>query len=108
MWGAGGPFLPAGAMVVAVVTPVVFCNKATENCNKNNYISSLDSFSYVLLHIAKHIAVHVTLLVAWPEPECLAWPARTTLVQRDPCILGIARKLLSSRERLAGCTEAKT
>ncbi len=28
MWGAGGPFLPAAAMVVAVVMPVVICNKA--------------------------------------------------------------------------------
>jgi hypothetical protein len=27
MWGARGPFLPAAAMVVAVVTPVVFCAK---------------------------------------------------------------------------------
>jgi hypothetical protein len=35
MWGTGGPFPPAVAMVVAVVTPVVFCDKATENCNKN-------------------------------------------------------------------------
>jgi hypothetical protein len=30
MWGARGPFPPAVAMVVAVVTPVVFCAKATE------------------------------------------------------------------------------
>ncbi len=29
MWGARGPFPPATAMVVAVVTPVVFCAKAT-------------------------------------------------------------------------------
>ncbi len=35
MWGARGPFLPAAAMVVAVVTPVVFCAKATEKRNKN-------------------------------------------------------------------------
>jgi hypothetical protein len=34
MWGARGPFLPAAAMVVAVVTPVVFCAKATEKQNK--------------------------------------------------------------------------
>jgi hypothetical protein len=34
MWGAKGPFLPAAAMVVAVVTPVVFCAKASENRNK--------------------------------------------------------------------------
>jgi hypothetical protein len=30
MWGTRGPFLLAAAMVVAVVTPVVFCAKATE------------------------------------------------------------------------------
>jgi hypothetical protein len=30
MWGARGPFLPAAAMFVAIVMPVVFCAKATE------------------------------------------------------------------------------
>jgi hypothetical protein len=30
MWGARGPFPPAAAMVVVVVTPVVFCAKANE------------------------------------------------------------------------------
>jgi hypothetical protein len=30
MWGARGPFPLAAAMFVAVVTPVVFCAKATE------------------------------------------------------------------------------
>jgi hypothetical protein len=39
MWGARGPFLPAAAMVVAVVMPVVFCAKATEKRNKNTKIS---------------------------------------------------------------------
>ncbi len=39
MWGARGPFLPAAAMVVAVVTPVVFCAKATEKRNINTKIS---------------------------------------------------------------------
>ena len=43
MRGARGPFPPAAAMVVVVVTPLVFCNKATEKCNKNNIISFLDS-----------------------------------------------------------------
>jgi hypothetical protein len=33
MWGARGPFPPAAAMVVAVVTPVVFGAKATEKRN---------------------------------------------------------------------------
>ncbi len=39
MWGARGPIPPAAAMVVAVVTPVVFCAKTTEKRNKNTKIS---------------------------------------------------------------------
>ncbi len=39
MLGARGPFLPAAAMVVTVVMPVVFCAKATEKRNKNTKIS---------------------------------------------------------------------
>jgi hypothetical protein len=38
---ARGPFLPAAAMVVAVVMPVVFCAKANEKRNKNTKISCL-------------------------------------------------------------------
>jgi hypothetical protein len=34
MWGARGLIPPAAAMVVAVVTPVVFCAKATEKRKK--------------------------------------------------------------------------
>ncbi len=41
MWGTRGPFLPAVAMVVEIVMPVVFCAKATEKCNKNTKISCL-------------------------------------------------------------------
>ncbi len=41
MWGASEPFPPAAAMVVAVVTPVVFCAKATEKRNENTKISCL-------------------------------------------------------------------
>jgi hypothetical protein len=40
MWGARGPFLPAAAMVVAVVTQVAFCAKATKK-KKNTKISCL-------------------------------------------------------------------
>jgi hypothetical protein len=41
MWGARGTFPPAAAMVVAVVTSVVFSVKATEKWNKktkNSYL----------------------------------------------------------------------
>jgi hypothetical protein len=33
--------MPAAGMVVAVVTPVVLCNKATETFNKNSKTSCL-------------------------------------------------------------------
>jgi hypothetical protein len=39
MWGARGPFPPAAAMVVAVMTAVVYYAKATEKRNKNTKIS---------------------------------------------------------------------
>jgi hypothetical protein len=39
--GTSGPFPPAVAMVVAVVTPDVFCAKATEKCNKNTKLICL-------------------------------------------------------------------
>jgi hypothetical protein len=51
MWGARGPFLPAAAMVVAVVTPVVFCAIATEKCKKNTKISCLIEFRDVRWNI---------------------------------------------------------
>ncbi len=41
MWGTRGPFPPAVAMVVVVVMPVVFCNKATKNFNRNTETSCL-------------------------------------------------------------------
>jgi hypothetical protein len=41
MWGARGPFLLAAAMVVVVVTPVVFCAMAAERSNKIIKISCL-------------------------------------------------------------------
>ncbi len=78
MWGARGPFLPAAAMVVAVVMPVVFCAKATEKQNKNTKISCLLPKSLFVTFIVKYIVIHIALIVlgraqvvAWPEPEPL-------------------------------------
>ena len=67
MWGARGPFLPAAAMVVAVVTPVVFCAKATEK--KKTKISRWLLKSLFITIYVKHIVIHISLIVAWPEPE---------------------------------------
>jgi hypothetical protein len=69
MWGARGPFPPAAAMVVAVVMPVVLCNKATENFNKNTKTSCCNQYLYELLYIVKHIMIHVSLVVAWTKLE---------------------------------------
>jgi hypothetical protein len=71
MWGARGQFLPAGAMVVVFVMPVVFCAKATEIFNKTLNLVFCKQCFYLLLCIAKHIAIHVMLIVAWPKPEPL-------------------------------------
>jgi hypothetical protein len=49
MWGARGPFLTAAAMVVAVVTPVVFCAKATETCNENTE-TSFFTIKYLIIN----------------------------------------------------------
>jgi hypothetical protein len=79
MWGARGPFPPAAAMVVAVVTPVVFCAKATEKRNKISKISwwlpkSLFITIYCKIFCNSYIAncsVARAPVVAWPEPEPL-------------------------------------
>jgi hypothetical protein len=102
MWGTGEPFLPAAAMVVAVVMPVVFCNKATENCNKNSKISCLDSFFYILLHIVRHIAVHITLFVVWPEPELCSVPSPNHFSPMEPQHIGYRWKALVVARTISG------
>jgi hypothetical protein len=70
MWGARGAFPTAAAMVVAVVTPVVLCAKATEKSNKNTKISCLlqKKLSYSNTYIVKHIVIHILLIVAGLSP----------------------------------------
>ncbi len=79
MWGARGPFPLAAAMVVAVVTPVVFCAKATEKSDKNTKISrwlpkSLFITIYYKAYCNSYIAnssMARAQVVAWPEPKPL-------------------------------------
>ena len=62
MWGARRPFPPGAAMVVAVVTPVVFCAKATEiltNAIKTLKLVVCKQKKYLQLFIAKHIVIHI-------------------------------------------------
>jgi hypothetical protein len=72
MWGARGAFWPAAAMVVVVVTPFVFCAKATEiltNAIKTLKLVVCKQKKYLQLFIAKHIVIRVLLIVAWPDPK---------------------------------------
>jgi hypothetical protein len=90
MWGARGPFLPAAAMVMAVVMPVVFCAKATEKRNKNTKISwwlpkSLFSKTYCISYIA-NCSMARAQVVAWLEPKPL-W-------SNGPQHIGYCRKAL--------------
>ncbi len=54
-----------------------------------------DQFLYVLLYIVKHIIIHVSLIVAWTEPELYGSWSLNHFGPLDPGILGIAGKLLS-------------
>jgi hypothetical protein len=94
MWGARGPFLLAAAMVVAVVTPVVFCAKATEKRNKNTKINwwlpkslfiTICCKTYCNSYISNS-SVAQARVVAWPEPEPL-W-------SNGPRHIGYRRKAL--------------
>jgi hypothetical protein len=98
MWGARGPFLPAVAMAVAVVSPVVLCAKATEKCNENTQISCLlESILFIIISCKTYCNSYIAncsvaraQVAAWLEPEPL-W-------SMNPGILGIAGKLLSLQE----------
>jgi hypothetical protein len=50
MWGARGPIPPVAAMVMADVTPVLFCAKATEIL-KNAKNTKISCFSRIILSI---------------------------------------------------------
>jgi hypothetical protein len=71
MWGARGPFLLAAAVVMAVVTPVVFVLRLLKNAINTLNIVFCNQCLYLLLCIVKNIAVHVMLIVGWPEPQPL-------------------------------------
>jgi hypothetical protein len=88
MWGARGPLLPAAAMVVVVVTPVVFVLRPLKNAIKTLKLIVCKKSLYLLLYIVKHIAIHIMLIVEWPEPKPL-WsnvtPAYCVLPASSKC-----------------------
>jgi hypothetical protein len=69
IWGARGPFLPAAAMVVAVVMQVVFVLWLLKNAIKTPKLVVCKPISYYFLCILEHITIQVTLIVSWPEPN---------------------------------------
>ncbi len=97
MWGARGAFLLAAAMVVAVVTRVVFCAKATEilqKCKKNTKISCLWA---IILSITIHCKTYcnsriANCSVAWAR--ALAWPEPEPLWSIEPRHIGSRWKAL--------------
>ncbi len=61
MWGARGPCPPAAAMVVAIVTPVVFCAKATEKRNKKTKMSCLLAKSlFITIYCKTYCNLYIT------------------------------------------------
>jgi hypothetical protein len=98
MWGAREAYPPAAAMVVAVVTPVVFCAKATEKRNKNTKISCLLPKS---LFITIHCKTYCNSYIAncnVVEPKLWRGWSPNHFGPMNPSILGIAEKLLSLQE----------
>jgi hypothetical protein len=91
MWGTRGPFPPAAAMIVAVVTPVAFCAKATEKQNKNTKISCLLPKSLFITFIVKHIVIHTALIVRG-RARGVAWPEPVPLLSYGPRHIGYRRK----------------
>jgi hypothetical protein len=85
MWGARGPFPPAAAMVVAVVTPVVFVLRLLKNAIKTLKLGVCK------LKFLFNIIYCKTYYISCAA-NCSVARALTSLVQWDPGILGIGGK----------------
>ncbi len=90
MWGARGAFPPAAAMVVAVVTPVVLCAKATEKSNKNTKISCLSQKILVTTIYCKTYCNSYIANCSVVEPELWRGWSPNHFGPTDLGILGIA------------------
>ncbi len=98
MWGARGAFLPAAAMVVVVVTPVVLCPKATEKRNKNTKINCLLPKSLFITIYCKAYCNSCIAQCSVAEPKLWRGRSLNHFGPMNPGILGIARKLLTLQE----------
>jgi hypothetical protein len=94
MWGAWGPFLPAAAMVVAVVTPVVFCAKATEKCNDITKTSFLLTIILSITLCCKTYCSSHTANCSVARARVGARPEPKPLWSNGPQHIGYCRKAL--------------
>ncbi len=78
-------------MVVEVVTPVVFCAKATEKQNKNTKISYSSPKSLFITFIVTHIVIHISLIVCG-RAQVVAWLEPEPLLSNGPRHIGYHRK----------------
>jgi hypothetical protein len=100
MWGARGPFPPAAAIVVAVVTvtPVVFCAAAIEKRNRNTKTSWWLPKSLFITIFCKTYCNSYIANSSVARAQVVAWLGPNHYGPMDPGILGIAGKLLSLQE----------
>ncbi len=83
MCAARGPFLPAAAMIVAVVMPIMFVLRPLKNSIKTLKLVDFKQILYLLLSIVKNIEIQVMLIGAWLESV----PGQSAL----PMLLGLER-----------------
>ncbi len=95
MWGTRGPFPPAAAMVVAVVTPVVFCAKATEKRNKSTKISWWLPKSLFITIYCKTYCCSYTANCSAARARVVAWLEPEPLWSNGPRHIGYRRKALA-------------
>jgi hypothetical protein len=70
MWGARGPILPAATMVVVVVTPVVFCAKATEKRKKTKISLWLPKSLFITTYCKTYCNSYTSLFCLLGLPKC--------------------------------------
>ncbi len=89
MWGTRGPFMPAAAMVVAAVTPVVFVLRLLRSAINT---LKLVVWKQTYLRFTMYCKTYYNSCTT----NCSVARAQTSLVQWNPGILGIAGKLIMS------------
>jgi hypothetical protein len=86
-------------MVVVVVTPIVFfVLRLLKKEIKTIILFGGYQKVYLKQHVVKHFVIHISLIVAWLEPELWHGRSPNHFGLIDPGILGIAGKLLSLQE----------